>query len=527
MRRWRTRCCGMPAMPGGAAGFGALSEGRRDQGAMMAGGGATPLGRLALLAACLLVALVGLAPVLAQAQDPVLSIYRPGSPTQVSNVNVAEGDHTVMFTVSLDRAATKDVTVAWATADGTATAGTDYEAVSGTLMFKRGELSKTVSVSVKEDDVDEPLLETFTVQLSNPSGATIGMGTGTVRITDDDDPPIFADGPYEVDTPYRQTTVVDLASYLAPGVDAEGVAFAVACDADRGDYYSSVDVSGAALSLVSNELGHTHGSQTREETECQVTATASGGGEETRTFLFRIGPPRAPRNAPEVVLAGRHADALELRVREPLGRVRSWMRLSWREAGTDAWTHRILSGAMLHAMSPPPIRVGGLGAGGTYEFRAAVLTRHAFDHYAQGRAIPERTLTPFAQGLDGKWIRNLPYSGQSPPGSAEGTTDLPTLSIHLCCFVPLISTVNIEEGFDVTFTVSLDHTATEAVTVDWETSDGTAKAGTDYDGEERQPDVQPGAVQQDGVGDGEGRRCGRAVAGDVHGGAVERCRARR
>ena len=131
------------------------------------------------------------------------------------------GESELAFTVTLDRAATEAVTVDWATSDGTATAGTDYVAGSGNLTLAVGATSTPVTVRVLGDVVDEPD-ETFRVTLSGASGATIARAAATGTIRDDDDPPIFADGPYEVDTPYRQTTVVDLASYLAPGVDAEG-----------------------------------------------------------------------------------------------------------------------------------------------------------------------------------------------------------------------------------------------------------------------------------------------------------------
>ena len=109
----------------------------------------------------------------------------------IGDASVDEGDSgvtTLDFTVTLDPAATETVTVDWATSDGTATAGTDYTAGNGTLTFNDGDFSKTVSVSVAGDDVDEPN-ETFEVTLTNPSGATLGDDTGTGTITDDDATP--------------------------------------------------------------------------------------------------------------------------------------------------------------------------------------------------------------------------------------------------------------------------------------------------------------------------------------------------
>ena len=94
-------------------------------------------------------------------------------------------DATLEFTVSLSRAASATVTVDWATADGTATAGSDYTADSGTLTFAPDETSKTVAVAVLDDSHDEGS-ETLTVTLSNPSGAYLadGEATGTIENTD-------------------------------------------------------------------------------------------------------------------------------------------------------------------------------------------------------------------------------------------------------------------------------------------------------------------------------------------------------
>ena len=115
-----------------------------------------------------------------------------GRELSIDDADVAEGGSgdsaTLEFTVTLTPAATVEVTVDWASADGTATAGTDYTAGSGSLTFGAGETSRTVSVPVTGNDVDEPD-KTFTVELSNASGAVLGEATGIGTITDDDDAP--------------------------------------------------------------------------------------------------------------------------------------------------------------------------------------------------------------------------------------------------------------------------------------------------------------------------------------------------
>src|SRR5207244_3355751 len=76
-------------------------------------------------------------------------------------------------------------TVAYSTADGTALAGTDYTATSGTLTFAPGETIKTIVIQTVDDTAIE-VSETFTVNLSNPTGGVISAGQGTGTILDND-----------------------------------------------------------------------------------------------------------------------------------------------------------------------------------------------------------------------------------------------------------------------------------------------------------------------------------------------------
>ena len=104
----------------------------------------------------------------------------------VADARVDENTHAALaFAVTLDRAASGTVTVDYATSNGTATAGADYTATSGTLRFAAGEQSKSVSVAVLDDDHDEGE-ETVTLTLSNASGARItdGTATGTIKNRD-------------------------------------------------------------------------------------------------------------------------------------------------------------------------------------------------------------------------------------------------------------------------------------------------------------------------------------------------------
>ena len=109
----------------------------------------------------------------------------------VNDVSGSEGG-TLTFTVTLSVASEDTVGVTWtATAGGvsdTADTGDLAGSLTGTLTFAPGDTSKTFTVSTAEDTTDEAD-ETFTVTLSGPTNATLGDGTGTGTIADDDGAP--------------------------------------------------------------------------------------------------------------------------------------------------------------------------------------------------------------------------------------------------------------------------------------------------------------------------------------------------
>ena len=117
--------------------------------------------------------------------SPVATVPGPLA-LSVADARVDEAPGAVLaFEVTLNRAASATVTVDYATADGTATAGADYTAASGMLTFAPGETAKTVNVAVL-DDAHDDTDETLTLTLSNASGARIrdGEATGTIENSD-------------------------------------------------------------------------------------------------------------------------------------------------------------------------------------------------------------------------------------------------------------------------------------------------------------------------------------------------------
>jgi hypothetical protein len=89
------------------------------------------------------------------------------------------------FAVHLSRASTEPVSVHYSTADGTATAGQDYDTASGTIVFAPGQTSQQVQILIRGDSDVEPD-ETFEVRLANPSGATVQGRPAVGSIQNDD-----------------------------------------------------------------------------------------------------------------------------------------------------------------------------------------------------------------------------------------------------------------------------------------------------------------------------------------------------
>ncbi|MDJ0731850.1 MAG: Calx-beta domain-containing protein [Crocosphaera sp.] len=89
------------------------------------------------------------------------------------------------FTVSLSQSSNQTVKVNYATANGTAIASSDYTATSGILTFNPGETSKLVKVKVTKDRIAEAD-ETFTLNLSNASNATLADDSAIGTILNDD-----------------------------------------------------------------------------------------------------------------------------------------------------------------------------------------------------------------------------------------------------------------------------------------------------------------------------------------------------
>ena len=128
-------------------------------------------------------------------------IVQPPPSISIADRAVPEGDTgttMAVFTLTLSGPSTNTVSVTYQTADGTATAGSDYTAAGpATVTFPPGTTAQTVSVSVIGDTLSEDN-ETFFVNLSSPTNATIARAQAVGTILDDDAADFFTHTPCRV-----------------------------------------------------------------------------------------------------------------------------------------------------------------------------------------------------------------------------------------------------------------------------------------------------------------------------------------
>lgn len=201
---------------------------------------------------------------------------------ELGTYTVDEDAGTAEIIVALSGESGKTVTVDYATSDGTATDGDDYDAASGTITFNAGVLTQTLSINIL-DNAQGELVETFDVTLSNPgpsdSDLTLGAQASTVVEIDDDD---------GVQVSFETTTM----SVAENGVSAtvQVRLSSPAASTVTIDYLmeSGTAVAGADFTTSSGKLTFAPG-QTIQT--IQVPIINDGRDEETETFVVKLGNP--------------------------------------------------------------------------------------------------------------------------------------------------------------------------------------------------------------------------------------------
>ena len=365
---------------------------------------------------------------------------------------VREGE-TAEFVVRLSAASGAAVTVAYETLDGTAVAGVDYTSTSGTLRFAAGETRTTLAVPTLEDATAEET-EGFTVQLSEPSGAMVADGTATGTITDDDDPPgLSIDDALAVREGETAEFVVRLSA-------ASGAAVTVAYETLDGTAVAGVDYTSTSgtLRFAAGETRTTLAVPTLED------ATA----EETEGFTVQLSEPSG------AMVADGTATGTITDDDDPPG-LSIDDAPAVREGETAEFVVR-LSAASGAAVTVAYETLDGTAVAGVDYTSTSGTLRFAAGETRTTLAVP--TLEDAtAEETEGFTVQlSEPSGAMVADGTATGTItdddDPPGLSID--------DALAVREGETAEFVVRLSAASGAAVTVAYETLDGTAVAGVDY-----------------------------------------------
>ena len=180
-----------------------------------------------------------------------------GPPTvrfSAATLTVDEGVGTAVFTATLSPASALPVTVAYATSDGTATAGSDYTATSGTLTFAPHQTSQTIRLPITNDTLDE-VDETLSLTLSTPTNAVVGTATGTTLTILDNDGPTVDVHPLSTRVREGVSTAVLTVTLSAPSVQPITVAYAS---------HDGTAAAGRDYTAISGTLTFAPGEQNKE-----------------------------------------------------------------------------------------------------------------------------------------------------------------------------------------------------------------------------------------------------------------------
>ena len=388
---------------------------------------------------------------------PVLSV------NDVSDTEGNAGTTTATFTVTLSAASGRSVTFNWATAAGTATAGTDYVAASSSRTIAAGVTTATIGITVNGDVADE-LDETFGITLSNPGNATIGDGSGLATISDDDPVPVLSVNDVSVPEGNSGTTTATFTVTLS-AASGKTVTFDWATTAGTAsagvDYVAASGSKTIAAGLTNTTIGITVNGDVVDEANENFGITLStpgnatiGDGSGVATITDDDAAPTLSIN--DVTVTEGNAGTTTATFTASLSSVSS-------NPVSFDWT-----------TAPGSATAGTdyVAANGTSKTIAAGSTTTTFTVTVNGDTVDEANET---YGITLSNPGNATIADGSGLGTITDDDAAPTLSVN---------DVTITEGNAgttmATFTVTLSTASGQAVMFDWATSAGSATAGADF-----------------------------------------------
>jgi hypothetical protein len=406
------------------------------------------------------------------AQTPVLqditfaSAISPVVPAiSVADVSITEGNSgssNAGFVVSLSAATTQTVTVNYATANGTAAAPGDYTAGSGTLTFAPGSTSQSVTVPVLGDTLDEAN-ETFVVNLSSATNATIADTQGLGTITDNDAAP---------------SLVINNVTLTEGNTGTANATFTVTLSAASGQTvtvsYATANgtaTSPADFTAVSGTLTFAAATTTQTITVPVVGDTLDEANE---TFVVNLS------GATNATIADNQGAGTITDNDATPSLVINNVTVTEGNSGT---TNAIFT-VTLSATSGQTVTVNYATANGTAVAPADYTTRSGTLTFTPGTTTQTITVPVVGDTLDEAnetFVVNLSGATNATIADNQGVG---TITDNDATPSLVINNVSITEGNSststATFTVTLSAASGQTVTVNFATANGTATAGSDY-----------------------------------------------
>ncbi|MDC1135686.1 Calx-beta domain-containing protein [Alphaproteobacteria bacterium] len=390
--------------------------------------------------------------------------------TTASEVGIGQ-----QVTVRLNNASEQTVTVDYTTSDVTAWAGDDYTADNGIVTFNPGSISETISIPILQDSIDE-INETFEIQLSNPSNATIADNTSIVTITDDETTPSLSiTGSSASDDNGTLTATVNLSGASALIVEV--------------DYATSNGTATAGNDYVatSSTLTFTPG-----QTSKPISLTILGDVVDEEDEIFSV-----TLSNPDNATLGTATASMLITDNDPAPTISVADISTVDESASSTNVVATLSTASEKVITIDYTTSDGTAtagndytaANGTITFAPGVTTQN----------IPVAILADTVDEANETVTVTLSNPSGNPPAVVinDGTA---VLTISDDDLAPAISiddvTTASEVGIGQQVTVWLNTASEQTVTVDYTTSDVTAWAGDDYTADSGTVTFNPGSISE-------------------------------
>ena len=376
--------------------------------------------------------------------------------------SVNEGGGTVTVTVTKTGSTALNATVHYATSNGTATAGSDYTATSGDLTFLPGDTSKTFTVSITDDSVYEGN-ETFNVDLSAPSGATLGSpASAAVTIVENDPAPTvqFSSSTYNVNENAGTATL----TITKTGSTAVNATVHYATSDGTATAGSDYTATSGDVTFLPNE--------TSKDVTVSITNDSVYEGNENFTVTLSA-PANATLGSPSAATVTIIDDDAP-----PLVQFSAATYSVGEGDGTVTITVTKTGNTAVPATVHYATSDGTATAGSDYTATSGDLT-----------FLPNDTSKTFTVSITDDTVyegnEGFTVTLSSPSGASVGAPNPATVTITendaapVVQFSPTSYSVNEAAGVATLTIVKSGSTAVNA-TVHYQTSDGTATAGTDY-----------------------------------------------